>query len=339
MGAWEIMMTLTRLNLARRDWLRSAALATLGAAAPAAWAQPAAYPTRPLRLITGGAGSVTDIRARWLAERLGAALGQPVVVENNAAAGGNLAAEQVARAAPDGHTLLLTHQGIAAVNPHLYAKVGYDPLADFAPVARFGIGQQALVVPAASPITSVADLLARARARPGAMNFGSNGNGTPPHLAAEQLKRMAAIDATHVPFKGGGALLTALLGAQVDWAIEGLTPLLPHVKAGTLRVLAVSGSRRVAVWPEVPTLAEAGVPGYEYIGWTGVAAPAATPAPVVERLNREINRIASSDEGRRFFGAAGADAGELTPADFAAFIRGEHARFGRLIREAGLRAE
>jgi tripartite-type tricarboxylate transporter receptor subunit TctC len=324
------------MNLRRRILLK---LALAGWAAGAWPARAADWPSKPIRLIAGGAGGVTDIRARWLAERLGAALSQPVVVENNAAAGGNLAAELVARAAPDGHTLLLTHQGIAAINPHLYAKVGYDALADFAPVARFGIGQLVLVVPAASPITSVADLIARARAKPGVMNYGSNGNGTPPHLAAEQLKRMTGIEAVHVPFKGGSALQTALLGSQLDWAIEGLTPLLPHVKAGTLRALAVSGARRLPAWPDVPTLAEAGAPGYEYIGWTGIAAPAATPPAIVERLHREITRIATSDEGRRFFAQAGADAGELTPAEFAAFVRAEHAKFGRLIREAGLKAE
>lgn len=324
------------MNLHRRQLLHF----VVAGCAASAWAAIAAdWPSRPIRLIAGGAGSVTDIRARWLAERLGPALGQPVVVENNAAAGGSLAAEQVARASPDGHTLLLTHQGIAAINPHLYAKLGYDSPADFVPVARFGIGQLALVVPVSSPITSVADLLARARATPGSLNYGSNGNGTPPHLAAEQLKRMAGIEAVHVPYKGGGALLTALLGSQVDWAIEGLTPLLPHVKAGTLRALAVSGARRVPAWPDVPTLAEAGVTGYEYIGWTGIAAPAATPQPIVERLGSEINRIATSDEGRRFFALAGADAGELSPVEFAAFVRAEHTRFGRLIREAGLKAE
>lgn len=324
------------MKLHRRRFL---SLGVAGCAATAWPARAADWPSRPIRLIAGGAGSVTDIRARWLADRLGTALGQPMVVENNAAAGGNLAAVLVARAAPDGHTLLLTHQGIAAINPHLFQKPGYDALADFAPVARLGIGQLALAVPAASPISSVADLLARARARPGAMNFGSNGNGTPPHLAAEQLKRMAGIEAVHVPYKGGGALLTALLGSQVDWAIEGLTPLLPHVKSGTLRALAVTGARRVPAWPDVPTVAEAGVPGYEYIGWTGIAAPAATPQPVVERLNLEINRVATTDEGRRFFALAGADAGELTPAEFAGFIRAEHARLGRLIRDAGLKAE
>jgi tripartite-type tricarboxylate transporter receptor subunit TctC len=324
------------MNVTRRQLMN---VAVAGWAAAIAWPVCAAdWPSKPIRLIAGGAGSVTDIRARWLAVRLGAVLGQPVVVENNAAAGGSLAAELVARAAPDGHTLLLTHQGIAAINPHLYAKSGYDALADFAQVARFGIGQQALVVPAASPIASVADLLAGARAKPGAMNYGSNGNGTPPHLAAEQLKRMAGIEAVHVPFKGGGALLTALLGSQVDWAIEGMTPLLPHVKSGALRALAVSGANRAPAWPDVPTLAEAGVPG-EYIGWTGIAAPAATPPAVIDRLNREITRIATSDEGRRFFAQAGADAGELSPAEFSAFVRTEHAKFGRLIRDAGLKAE
>lgn len=324
------------MNLPRRRLL---SFAVAGSVAIAWAARAADWPGRPIRLIAGGAGSVTDIRARWLAERLGAALGQPVIVENNAAAGGSVAAELVAHAAADGHTLLLTHQGIAAINPHLYPRLGYDALADFAPVARFGIGQQALVVPAASPIASVADLLARARARPGAMNYGSNGNGTPPHLAAEQLKRMAGIDAVHVPFKGGGALLSALLASQVDWAIEGLTPLLPHVRSGALRALGVSGARRAPAWPDVPTLAEAGVPGYEYIGWTGVAAPAATPPTIVERLNREITRIATGEDGQRFFAQAGAEAGELSPAEFAAFVRAEHSRFGRLIREAGLRAE
>lgn len=323
----------------RRRWLQAAGVVVLMPGTATLRAQGAPYPWRPLRLVAGGAGGLPDIRARWLSERLAAALGQPVVVENNAAAGGNLAAEQVARAAPDGHTLLLTHQGIAAINPHLYAKVGYDALADFSPVARFGTGQLVLVVPATSPVTTVADLLARARAKPGAMNYGSSGNGTPLHMAAEQLRRMAGIEATHVPYKGGGPLLAALLGQQLDWAFMGLTQLLPHQKSGALRPLASSGTRRLGPWPELPTLAEAGVPGYEYISWTGIAAPAGTPSGVVDRLNREINRIATGDEGRRFFSQEGSEAGELSPAEFGAFIRAEHAKFGRLIREAGLRAE
>ena len=289
--------------------------------------------------MTGGPGGVPDIRARWLAERLGAALGQPVVVENNAAAGGNLGAVQVARATPDVHTLLLMTQGVTAINPHLYASPGYDPLRDFAPVARFGIGALVLMVPANSPVQTAADLLARTRARPGVMNFGSAGNGTPPHLAAVQFICTAGLDATHVPYKGGGAMMTALLAGEIDWVIEGLTAALPQVKAGRPRALAVSGVRRNAVLPEVPTLAEAGVPGYEYIGWTDVAAPAATPSAVVERLNREINRIATSEEGRRWLQGIGSDAGEQSPAEFAAFVQAEHAKLGGLVRAAGLRAE
>ena len=304
-----------------------------------ATAQPAAWPSRPLRLIAGGPGSVTDIRARWLAERLGAVLGQPVIVENNGAAGGNVGAAQVARSAPDGHTLLMTHQGIAAINPHLYASPGYDALRDFVPVARFGIGPLLLVVPAASPLHSVSDLVARAKGKPGAMNFGTPGNGLPPHLAAVQFARSAGFEATHVPYKGGGAMMTALLSGEVDWAIEGLTATLPQLRAGRLRALAVSSAQRAPALPEVPTLSEAGVAGYEYIGWTGVAAPAGTPAALVERLNREINRIAGSDEGRRWFQGIGAEAGEQSPAEFAAFVQAEHAKLGALVQAAGLRAE
>ena len=233
----------------------------------------------------------------------------------------------------------MTHQGIAAINPHLFASPGYDALRDFAAVARFGIGALLLAVPAASPAQTVRDLLERAAAKPGALNFGTPGNGSPPHLAAVQFMRMAGFEATHVPYKGGGAMMTALLAGEVDWAIEGLTATLPQVKAGRLRALAVTGARRDLALPDAPTLAEAGVPGYSYIGWTGVVAPAATPLWVVERLNREINRIASSEDGRRWFQRISADAGEQSPAEFAAFVQAEHTKMGELVKAAGLRAE
>jgi tripartite-type tricarboxylate transporter receptor subunit TctC len=316
---------------------------TLGLAAAAVArsvaSQPLSWPSQPIRLVTGGAGGVTDIRARWLAERLAAALGQPVTVDNQPAAGGNVAAAQFARAAPDGHTLMFTHQGQAAVNPHLYTNPGYDSLRDFAPVARFGIGALVLVVPASSPFQSVGELVARGRDKPRAMNFGSPGNGLPPHLAAVQFMRLGGFEATHIPYKGGGAMMSALLASEVDWVIEGLTAALPQVKVGRLRALGVTGARRAPSLPEVPSLAEAGVPNYEYIGWTGVVAPAATPRAIVDRLNAEINRIAASDEGRRWFQNTGADPGEQTPAEFTAFVRAEHAKLGELVRAAGLRAE
>lgn len=311
----------------------------LAAAMPATRAQPASWPSRPIRLVAGGPGSVTDIRARWVAERLATALGQPVIVENNGAAGGNAGAALVARAAADGHTLLLTQQGIAAVNPHLYASPGYDALRDFVYVARFGIGALLLVVPAASPIQTVGDLVGRSKARSGGLNYGSPGNGLPPHLAAVQFMRLAGLDGTHIPYKGGGAMMTALLAGEIDWAIEGLTATLPQVRAGRVRPLAVTSAKRDESLPDVPPLAEAGAPGYEYIGWTGLAAPADTPAPVVERLNREIGRIAGSDEGRLWFRSTGAEAGLLSPAEFGAFVQAEHARLGQLVRVAGLRAE
>ena len=315
-------------------------LAGLTALARGARSQPASstWPSRPLHLVAGGVGSVTDVRARWLGERLGAVFGQPILVENNPAAGGNLAAQHVARAAPDGYTLLLTHQGIATINPHMYANPGFDSLNDFAPVARFGIGMLLLAVPVASPIQSLPDLIARAKAKPGTLNFGSNGNGLPPHLANELFKRMAGIEAVHVPYKGGGELMTGLLGEQVDWAMDGLTTMLPQVRGGKLRALAVTGSQRAPQLPEVPTIAESGVPGYEFIGWAGIAAPARTPAAIVERLNQEINRIATSEEGRRWFFNLGSDPGAVTPAGFATFIRTEYAKWGQVVREAGLKA-
>ena len=323
------------MNLTRRQ---AALLGALTLLAPAARAQ-AAWPNKPLRIMAGGASSVADIRARWLAERLAAALGQPVVVENNGAAGGNVGAEQVARSAPDGYTLLLVHQGTAAINPHLYAHTGYNPLTDFAPITRFGHGSLLLTVHPGVPVTSVRELIALAKAKPNSLNYGSPGNGTPPHLAAELFKRAAGIEATHVPFKGGGAMMQALLGGHVSYSLEGLTAQLPHVRAGTLRALGVTGAQRTPSLPDVPTIAEAGVPGFQFAGWTGLAAPAATPRAIVERLHAEIAKTAASDDAKQWFATSGSEPGILSPQEFADFIRTEHAQLGKLIREIGLRAE
>jgi len=310
----------------------------LAAGAPAS-AQSNAWPTRPVKIVAGGVASVTDIRARWLAERLSRALGQPVIVENNAGAGGNIGAEMVARSAPDGYTLLLIHQGTAAFNPHLFARTGYDPLIDFAPITRWGYGSLLLTVPPNVPAHSVGDLVALAKVHPGALNFGSPGIGTPPHLASELFKRAAGIEATHIPYKGGGALMAALLAGEITWAIEGLTSQLPYVKSAKLRALAVSGRERSAALPDVPTMAEAGVAGYEFAGWTGFAAPAGTPRPIIERLHAEIVRISSTDEARAWFAASGAEPGLMTPDAFGAFIRAEHERWGAVIRAAGIRID
>jgi tripartite-type tricarboxylate transporter receptor subunit TctC len=299
----------------------------------------AAWPNKPVRIVAGGAGSISDIRARWLADRLAGALGQPVVVENNGAAGGNVGAQQVARGTPDGYTLLLIHQGTAAANPHLFAQAGYDPLTDFAPITRFGHGSLLLSVHPGLPAGSVRELIDLAKNKHGALHYGSPGNGTPPHLAGELFMRSAGITATHVPFKGGGPMMQALLGGHVSCSFEGLTAQLPHVRAGTLRALAVTGAKRSTSLPDVPTIAEAGLPGYEYSGWTGLAAPSATPRAIVERLQAEIAKIAATDEARQWFERSGAEPGIQSPQEFADFIRLEHTRLGKLIREAGLRAE
>jgi tripartite-type tricarboxylate transporter receptor subunit TctC len=317
---------------------QAASMAALTVLWPSAHAQ-ATWPSKPLRIVTGGAGGITDIRARWLAQRLGAALGQPVVVENNGAAGGNVGAEQVARSAPDGYTLLLIHQGTAAVNPHLYTHTGYNPLTDFAPLTRFGHGSLLLAVHPGVQAASVRELIALAQAKPGALNYGTPGNGTPPHLAAELFKRAAGIEATHVPYKGGGAMMQAMLGGHVQYCIEGLTAALPQVRAGNLRALGVTGAQRAPSLPDVPTIAEAGVPGYQFTGWTGVVAPAATPRAIVERLHGEITKIAASDEAKQWFANSGSDADILSPQEFADFIRAEHAKLGKLIRDAGVRVD
>ncbi len=319
--------------------------AALGAAlllalAPAARAQEAPWPAKPIRiLVTGGPGSVTDVRARWLAPKLAAELAQAVVVENRPGAGGNLGMEFAARSAPDGYTLVMIHQGTMAVNPHLFARPGYDPLKDFAPVAGLGHGTLVLAVAAAAPYVSVAQVVGAAKAKPGNLTYGSPGVGTPPHMASELFKRLAGIEATHVPYKGGGAALSDLLGGHVTWTIEGAAVQLPQVKAGRLRALAVTGPRRVAALPDVPTMAEAGVAGYEYRGWTGVAAPAGTPPAIVARLHEAIARLLGSAEGREWLAANAFEGPFESPAELAAFIRAEHAKWGAIIRENGIRLE
>ena len=324
------------MDLHRRRFLEFMAWVT---SMPVAAAGAADWPSRPIRLIAGGVAGISDIRARWLAPRLSQALGQPVLVENIPAAGGNLSAAETARSAPDGHTLLLYHQGIAAINPHLYEKPGYDPLRDLTAVTRFGHGSLLLTAPAESPVRTVGDLIALSRSQPGKLNFGSPGNGTPPHLASELFMRSAGVQATHVPYRGGGAMMTALLGGQLTWAIEGLTAQLPHVRSGALRAIAVTAARRAPQLPELPTIAESGVPGYEYEGWTGLAVAAGTPAPIVQRLYGEVARIATTPQAREWLAGTGAEAGVLAPAEMAEFVQREHARLGRLIREIGLKAE
>jgi tripartite-type tricarboxylate transporter receptor subunit TctC len=318
--------------------IRAVAFAIVAGATSPALAQ--TYPSKPLRLIAPAPpGSPVDIRARWVSERLSPALGQPVVVENKAGAGGNIGTEAAARSAPDGYTLVIVHQGTMAVNPHIYARTGYDPLADLAPITRLLESVLMLAVHPQLPAYSVVELLRLARAQPGKLSYGSSGIGTPPHMATELLRHMAGIEVQHIPYKGATPALADLLAGRVAFTIDSFTMQLPQVKAGRLRALAVTGTKRLAVAPEIPTLAESGVAGYEYSSWMGVAAPAATPKEIIGRLNAELAKALSTPEARDWFAQQGAEIVGDTPEEFAAFVRTDHARWGKIIREAGIKAE
>jgi tripartite-type tricarboxylate transporter receptor subunit TctC len=306
----------------------------------ASHAQERPWPAKSIRLIVpGGAGGVVDIRARWLAERLAQRLNQSVYVENLPGAGGNLGTAQAAHAVPDGYTLAMVHQGTMTINPHLYARPGYEPLKDFVPITRIGVGPLVLAVNSALPVTSVAQLVALAKQKPGQLSFGSPGIGTPPHIAGELFQRAAGIRITHVPYRGGAQAVADLIGGQISMSIEGTNVQLPFVRSGQLRALAVTGPRRLAVLPDVPTMAEAGIAGYEFMGWVGIAAPAATPRPIVARLHREIVAVLATPEARDWFASYGLEPGEESPEAFAERIRAEHAYFGRLIHAAGIKVE
>lgn len=298
------------------------------------------YPSGPVRIIAPSPpGSPRDIRARWVAERLAPALGQPVFVENKAGAGGNIGMEAAAKSPADGHTLVIVDLGTLAQNPHLYSRTGYDPLADFIPVTRLVDSVLMMAVHPEIPARSVAELIALAREKPGKMSYGSSGIGTPPHLAGELFKRMARIDVQHVPYKGAAPALADLLAGRIAYTIDSLSMQAQPVNAGRLRALAVSGTSRVAAAPDVPTFIEAGLAGYEYRSWMGIAVPAGTPRPIVMRLNTELVRILQHAEAKAWFAAQGGDVVGDTPDAFAAVVRADHARWGQIIREAGIVAE
>jgi tripartite-type tricarboxylate transporter receptor subunit TctC len=269
--------------------LVKAALAALAlGAALAAPAHAQNFPTKPVRIIVGfGAGGVADVTARIVAQKLSEQMGQQVLVENRPSAGGIVAAQEVAKAEPDGHTLLLMSNG-NAVSASLFKALPYDTLADFAPVSTLGFFDIAVVVNADSKLNTMADLLAYARANPGKLNIGTINIGSTQHLSAELFKAMSGVDAVTVPFKGSPAVVTALRGNEVQVAFDMLAPIMPQAKAGAVKILAITSDRRFAGLPDVPTVAEAGVAGYQASSWNALAAPAKTPRAVIDRLNREV---------------------------------------------------
>ena len=299
-----------------------------------------AWPSRTITIITpGDAGGVLDIRARWLAERLTPLLGQNVIVDNRPGAGGLIGTQAGARSLADGHTLTLIHLGTMAINPHLYSRLGYDPLADFIPITQVTGGPQLLVVHPSVRASSVSELISLIKAQPGQLNFGSAGVGTPGHLASELFKRSAALDVVHVPYKGGAQAVSALLAGQITFMAENPSVLVQHVASGRLRALAVTGATRLKSLPEVPTTAEAGSAELELVAWTGLAVPAGTPKPVVDRIHREVRDLMATPKASEWLELIGSYPRTESPESFARVIRADHAKWGKVIRDAGIRLE
>ena len=284
-------------------------------------------------------GGPSDILARALGAKLTDSLGQPVVVENRPGAGGNLAAEVVAKSPPDGNTWLLGNNSILATNQALYSHLGYDPVKDFAPVALVAIQPNILVVHPSVPAHTVKELIAYAKANPGKLNYASTGAGVAAHLSAELFKTMAGVDMVHVPYKGAQPALTDVIASQCQVMFATSASAIPYVKAGRLRALAVTTAHRSASLPDLPTVAEAGVPGFESITWHGVVVPAGTPASVVERLNDDINGALRDAELRKRLDALGVEVAGGTPQEFAAYIAAEIPKWTKMVRDSGARAE
>ena len=320
-----------------RTGLFLAGLAGLLATAAAQGAE--AYPDKPVTLVvpTAAAGG-TDTIARLVADALGKSLKQPFVVDNRPGANGILGTEQVARAAPDGYRLLFTYAAAMVVNPSLYRKLPYDPVKDFAPVAGLGKGGQIMVVNPASNVKSVADFIALAKKEPGKLSFGSGSSSS--RMAGELLQQMADIKLLHVPYKSNTLAVTDLLGGQIDMMITDTATGLPQVKGGKLRALGMSSASRSPLAPDVPTIAEAGVKGYEMGYWFAAYAPAKTPPAVVKRLNELLVKAAKSDSAKTaFYEPSGTEVFTTTPEDLAKFQAGESQKWGRIVKAAGIEAE
>ena len=297
------------------------------------------YPAKPIKVIVPfPVGGIADIYSRLIGNRWSEAWGQPVLVENRTGAGGNIAAEMVAKAAPDGYTLVMGSLGTHAVNVSLFSKLPYDPVRDFVPVALALEAEGLLVVHPSVPAQSVAELIAYARSKPGALTYASAGAGTASHLAGELFKAMAKVDMLHVPYKGNVPAITDLLAGQTALLFGTMPTVLPHAKAGKLRALATIGTARSAAAPELPTVAES-LPGFEVNNWVGLFAPAGTPPEIVGKLNGEVQRFMQSKEITARLTAEGARFIPMTPEQFGSFVKAEIAKWGPVVRASGARAD
>jgi len=315
-----------------------AAVILVTATAPAQGAE--SYPARAVRMVVGfPPGGTTDIMGRIAAQKLSETFGQQVIVDNRPGAGGNIATELVARSAPDGYTLLASPGSTLTINPSLYAKLGFDTLRDFAPVTILAEVPNLLVVHPSLPARSVKELIALARSRPGQLNYASTGAGQSTHLSMELFKSMARVDLNHVPYKGSAPALTDLIGGQVTLMFDNMPTALPHAKSGRLRPLAVSTARRAAVFPELPTVAEAALPGFEVSVWFAVLAPAQTPRDLVQRPNGVLAKALQASDVKTRLADQGAEAVGNTPEQFTDVIRADLAKWAKVIQAAGIRLE
>ena len=312
--------------------------ASLAGLIPASHAQ--TYPVKPIRIIVPyPAGGTSDILARSIGQKLSESLGQPVVVENKPGANGNVGAEFVARSTPDGYTLLLADIGALAISPSVYPKLPFDPAKDFAPVTLVAYSPHILVVHPSVPAGSVKELVALAKSKPGKLNFAISGVGGAPHLAGVDFALRTGIDWTYIPYKGGAQAIADVAGGQADVTLNGMLATYPLVQGGKLKLLAVSSAKRMSAIPDVPTIAESGIPGFETGSWQGVVAPAATPREVVAKLNSEIGRIVSTPEMRDKLGAQGADVRTNTPDEFASFVRTEITKWAKVVKDANVKLD
>ncbi len=295
------------------------------------------WPTKALRIIVPFApGGSTDIFARLLGERMAAVLGQSVVIDNRAGAAGNIGADAVAKAAPDGYTLLMATTGVMSINQALYKNMPYDAGRDLDPVVFVASITNVLIVSAESPLKSAAEVLAVARQSPGKLSFASSGAGSSTHMSAELFKAMAGVDLLHVPYKGSGPAMLDLIAGRVSLMFENMPGAVPHMKAGKVRALAQTGEKRSPALPEIPTVAEAGVAGYESLSWSGIALPAGAPKEVIARLNREINTILAQPDMRLKLAEQGAEAVGGSPESFARHVRQERDKWAGVVRAAGI---
>jgi tripartite-type tricarboxylate transporter receptor subunit TctC len=298
------------------------------------------YPSKPIRLVVPfPAGGSLDVVARAIGQKLTEAWGQPVVIDNRPGAGGNIGADLVAKSAPDGYTILEGALSTHAVNVSLYNKMPYDPIKDFAPITLVAVTPNVLVLNASYPVNSVPELLAYARANPGKLSFGSGSNGSAGHLAGELFKTEAGVDMVHIPYKGGAPALQALLAGDTQLMFDNLANSAAQLKAGKLKALAVTTAKRSSLMPELPTLSETGLPGFDIYTWWGFMAPAGTPKEIVAKWNAEVTRILNSPEMKAFFAQQGAEPAPDSPEQFAALIRSEISKYAKIVKQSGAKVD